>query len=63
MTHVSRGEAVGLALGLIWVYPFITILVFAGWWGLVAYPVLVVWALVEFEYKQRQKAARWDTNE
>ena len=65
MRHVSRGEAIGLALGLIWFYPFITILVcvFAGWWGLVAYPVLVVWALVEFEYKQRQKAARWDTNE
>ena len=60
--YVSRGEAIGLALGVIWIYPFITIVacVFFGWWGLVAYPILLTLALVEFSGNQRAKAKEYE---
>ena len=54
----SRGQAMGLAMGIIFAYPIMTAIVciFAGWWGLVAYPIMVVLGVWSSNREARKKA-------
>ena len=57
----SRGQAMGLAMGIMFVWPILTaiVCVFAGWWGLVAYPVMVVLGVWSTNREARKRAEFW----
>lgn len=57
----SRGQAMGLAMGILFVYPLYTagIWFFLGWWALAAYPVMTMLAVWSTNRAARKRAEFW----
>ena len=57
----NRGDAAGLALGAMFIYPLVTLALclFVGWWGLMAYPVMVVLGVWSTNREARKRAEFW----